>query len=143
MIKMPRMSPPAEEAHTLFPSSRGAGGVWCFCCPPPPPCCRPSATPFSLAHCRDQSAGCVCIGAACMHSRPRAPAEGGGMVPACPSRPRRVPSVIPKVDLYLMHSPEAACIKHRGSMPTDEKHETFRSKCSAQTLASPVQVLSN
>lgn len=36
-----------------------------------PPCCRPSMTSIiSLARCRDQSAGSVCIGTACTHTWP-------------------------------------------------------------------------
>lgn len=131
MIKMPRMSPLAEEAHTLFPSGRGTGGDWYFC-DPPPPCCRPFMTSFFLACCRDQSTCHLCI-VHCLHIH-TAPTFWLRLmltVPACPSS--CIPSVIPEVDPHPMcvpcQVPASAAWEHANGPET----QAFQGKifCSA------------
>ena len=130
MIKMPGMSPSAEEARTLFPSGRGTGGAWYFC--DPPPCCRLSMTSFFLACCRDQSACHLCI-VHCLH------------VHAAPTFWLRstlqsllaLPTVFPLLFLRSTHipcvSPGRCLHQQHGSVPMDQKHEPFGAKifCSA------------
>ena len=84
----------------------------------------------------------LCVRWCCLHAR-TAPHSGLGWCygPCLPSPPC---SLCYSQGRPVSHACPGRCLhQHRGSTSTDQKHEPFRAKYSAQPLASPVWVLPN